>query len=582
MHLTLSQRIRLYIVLGVLALGLTPLAEHVLAQPPALLFGSYNNAAKAVQVDSTGKLKVSCADCGGGGMGTPGGATNTVQFNAGSSTFDGVALNATATNKFLRQVSSGVATFVQVAVGDISGFGSGIATWLATPSSANLASALTDETGTGVAVFSTSPALTTPNIAGAGAGLAILQYANSGTSRTLTIPDPGTNDSLVTLALAQSLTNKTLVTPTIASFTNATHNHSNAAGGGQISETAFSFTNITTANATSAQHGLMPKGSGSATDCYLGDLTVAACPSVGGGNVYDYVWGDGTKGRVNARGAITTSDPIKWTQTWNAVGTTFSGVEFTLTRTASANGSKLFSVTGGASGDYFSIIQDSGDQVGLSINAGTLASVYILPDSGNNLVRFYCSTAKTSTCYDQLYASGLNIMSGGQTIGLLTGASGGRLGFASTYKIGWQNSTTNGDGSLDTTINRTAAGVVAFADGTSSPSASNIRDTLTRHALGGGTAPTAGTCATSPTIAGTDEVGRIAVGTSPSSTCVVNFGTAYTNAPVCLAENETTSGGSIVATETTSAVTFTQYALSTGIARNYTAADSIAWHCKSY
>lgn len=42
----------------------------------------------------------------------------------------------------------------------VSGLGSGIATFLATPSSANLASAITDETGTGSLVFSASPAFT--------------------------------------------------------------------------------------------------------------------------------------------------------------------------------------------------------------------------------------------------------------------------------------------------------------------------------------------------------------------------------------------------------------------------------------
>jgi hypothetical protein len=47
---------------------------------------------------------------------------------------------------------------------DISGFGTGVATFLATPSSANLASAVTDETGSGSLVFATSPSLTTPTI----------------------------------------------------------------------------------------------------------------------------------------------------------------------------------------------------------------------------------------------------------------------------------------------------------------------------------------------------------------------------------------------------------------------------------
>lgn len=44
----------------------------------------------------------------------------------------------------------------------IASFGTGVATFLGTPSSANLASAVTDETGSGSLVFATSPTLTTP------------------------------------------------------------------------------------------------------------------------------------------------------------------------------------------------------------------------------------------------------------------------------------------------------------------------------------------------------------------------------------------------------------------------------------
>ena len=44
----------------------------------------------------------------------------------------------------------------------VSGLGTGVATFLATPSSANLASAVTDETGSGSLVFATSPTLVTP------------------------------------------------------------------------------------------------------------------------------------------------------------------------------------------------------------------------------------------------------------------------------------------------------------------------------------------------------------------------------------------------------------------------------------
>lgn len=45
-------------------------------------------------------------------------------------------------------------------VGGLSGLGTGVATWLGTPSSTNLRSAVTDETGTGVLVFGTNPTFT--------------------------------------------------------------------------------------------------------------------------------------------------------------------------------------------------------------------------------------------------------------------------------------------------------------------------------------------------------------------------------------------------------------------------------------
>jgi hypothetical protein len=44
----------------------------------------------------------------------------------------------------------------------ISSLGTGVATWLGTPSSANTAAAITDETGTGVAVFNDTPTLVAP------------------------------------------------------------------------------------------------------------------------------------------------------------------------------------------------------------------------------------------------------------------------------------------------------------------------------------------------------------------------------------------------------------------------------------
>lgn len=60
------------------------------------------------------------------------------------------------------QVTGVTNTTITPAVGSITGFGTGVATFLATPSSANLAAAVTNETGTGALVFATSPTLVTP------------------------------------------------------------------------------------------------------------------------------------------------------------------------------------------------------------------------------------------------------------------------------------------------------------------------------------------------------------------------------------------------------------------------------------
>ena len=50
----------------------------------------------------------------------------------------------------------------------------------------------------------------------------------------------GITGSVVGTTDTQTLTNKTLTTPTIGSFTNATHSHLNAAGGGTITSAAIS------------------------------------------------------------------------------------------------------------------------------------------------------------------------------------------------------------------------------------------------------------------------------------------------------------------------------------------------------
>jgi hypothetical protein len=85
----------------------------------------------------------------------------------------------------------------------ITSFGAGVATWLGTPSSANLAAAVTDETGSGALVFANTPTLVTP-VLGVASATSINKVAITApaTSATLTIANGKTLTANASLTLA--------------------------------------------------------------------------------------------------------------------------------------------------------------------------------------------------------------------------------------------------------------------------------------------------------------------------------------------------------------------------------------------
>jgi hypothetical protein len=120
-----------------------------------LILGSGCQIEKFYLINNTGTGAKTVKNTSGTGISVPAGKA-TLVFNNGTNVVDAASYFTSLTLGSALPVASGGT--------GITSFGSGVATFLGTPSSANLAAALTDETGSGSAVFATSPTLVTPNL----------------------------------------------------------------------------------------------------------------------------------------------------------------------------------------------------------------------------------------------------------------------------------------------------------------------------------------------------------------------------------------------------------------------------------
>ena len=100
-----------------------------------------------------------------------------------------------------------------------------------------------------------------------------VQWNDPVAARTLTVPDPGANDTYTFLLATQTLEGKTLITPTVSAtgWTNANHAHAAVDSGGQIP-----FSNLTGIFATPAIVLGSAAAAGVATTTIRSDGTIAA------------------------------------------------------------------------------------------------------------------------------------------------------------------------------------------------------------------------------------------------------------------------------------------------------------------